>query len=181
MTDLEAPPASIGTKVLGSHRFDGATGWLAPGHNSVLTQDGPDGGEEHFLVHHVRFADDPSQHIVQLRRLFFNAAGWPVVSPQPYAGREREVLGSAQQLSGRWRVVRFDPDSTDLVDAVPLELESDSHEPFDGGPAAVRLRADGLDLDAVVFGSWDWSRGEAALSFSGIDRHGVAWCGTKGA
>jgi arabinan endo-1,5-alpha-L-arabinosidase len=181
MTDLEAPPASIGTKVLGSHRFDGATGWLAPGHNSVLTQDGPDGGEEHFLVHHVRFADDPSQHIVQLRRLFFNTAGWPVVSPQPYAGREREVLGSAQQLSGRWRVVRFDPDSTDLVDAVPLELESDSHEPFDGGPAAVRLRADGLDLDAVVFGSWDWSRGEAALSFSGIDRHGVAWCGTKGA
>ncbi len=181
MTDLEAPPASIGTKILGSHRFDGATGWLAPGHSSVLTQDGPDGGDEHFLVHHTRFAADPSQHIVQLRRLFFNAAGWPVVSPQPYAGREREILGSPQLLSGRWQVVRFAPDSTDLVESVPLDLESDSNEPFDGGPAAVRLRAGDLDLDALVFVSWDWSRGAAALSFSGIDRHGVAWCGTKGA
>lgn len=181
MTDLEAPPASIGTKILGSHRFDGAAGWLAPGHSSVLTQAGPDGSDEHFLVHHARFAADPSQHIVQLRRLFFNAAGWPVVSPQPYAGREREVLGSPEPLSGRWQVVRFAPDSTDLVESVPLELKSDSNEPFDGVPAAARLRADHLDLDAVVFVSWDWSRGTAALSFSGIDRHGVAWCGTKGA
>lgn len=181
MTDLGAPPASIGTKVLGSHRFDGGTGWLAPGHNSVLSQDGPEGNAEHFLVHHVRFAADPSQHIAQLRRLFFTAAGWPVVSPQPYAGRELEALDSSQALSGPWRVIRFAPDSTDLVEAVTLELESDSQELFDGAPAATRLRAEDLDLDAVVFGSWDWSRGKAALSFSGIDGHGVAWCGTKGA
>lgn len=181
MTDLESPPAWIGTKVLGSHRFDGAAGWLAPGHNSVLTQGGPDGTEEHFMVHHVRFADDPSQHIVQLRRLFFNASGWPVISPQPFAGPEREVQDAREQLAGTWRVVRFAPDSTDLVAAVAIHVESDSNEPFDGGPAAVRLHAGKLELDAVVFGSWDWSRGAAALSFSGIDRDGVAWCGTKGA
>ena len=104
MTDLEAPPASIGTKILGSHRFNGATGWLAPGHSSVLTQAAPDGGDEHFMVHHTRFAADPSQHIVQLRRLFFNAAGWPVVSPQPYAGREGRSSAhrSCYPAGGRW-------------------------------------------------------------------------------
>ena len=198
LTDLTAPPASIGTKLLGSYQFDGGTGWLAPGHNSVLTQDGPGGATEYFVVHHVRFAADPSQHVVQLRRLFFNAAGWPVISPQPFAGRGREALPAPEPVAGLWHVLRFDPESTDLVPAVPLELECPFEGPSDSGqasaqqsdgtPARVRLRIAGppvgsaavVELDAVVFGSWDWARGQAALSFSGIDQHGVAWSGTKG-
>ena len=189
MTDLDAPPASVGTKVLGSHRFDGGTGWLAPGHNSVLTQDGPDGAPEHFMVHHVRFAADPTEHVVQLRRLFFTSAGWPVVSPQPFAGRETETLPSPEHVDGTWQVLRFDPESTDLVAAVAAELASEVPMVSDGTPAPARLRIAGeqdgsgeaIGLDAVVFGSWDPLRGRSALSFSGIDQHGVAWSGTKGA
>lgn len=198
LTELAAPPASVGTKVLGSYQFDGGTGWLAPGHNSVLTQEGPGGALEYFVVHHVRFAADPSQHVVQLRRLFFNAAGWPVISPQPFAGRGKESLPAPEPVAGLWRVLRFDPESTDLVRAVPLELEcpfeGSSHsghtgaQQSGGAPSRVRLRivgqSDGsaaaVELDAVVFASWDWARGRAALSFSGIDQHGVAWSGTKG-
>lgn len=185
MTDLEAPPASVGTKVLGSHQFDGATGWLAPGHNSVLTQEGPDRQPEYFVVHHVRFADDPTEHVVQLRRLFFNAAGWPVISPQPYAGRAAEELPTAQPVAGTWQVLRFDPDSTELVQAAVQELECLDLEVSgavlsDGTPVGARLRtASGAELDAVVFGSWDAARKRPALSFSGIDQHGVAWSGTQ--
>jgi len=189
LTDQASPPAAIGTKVLGSYQFDGGTGWLAPGHNSVFTQDGQDGAPEHFMVHHVRFAADPAQHVVQLRRLFFNAAGWPVVSPQPFAGRETETLASPEPLAGTWQVVRFDPDSTATVPAVAavLEVTSAQLQASVGVPMPARLRlpdggggVDGAhDLDAVVFGSWDWARGRAALSFSGIDQSGVAWSGTK--
>jgi arabinan endo-1,5-alpha-L-arabinosidase len=59
----------------------------------------------------------------------------------------------------------------------------------DGTPVHARLRFTGpqdgaageaVELDAVVFGSWDWVRSRPALSFSGIDQHGVAWSGTKG-
>jgi arabinan endo-1,5-alpha-L-arabinosidase len=57
-----------------------------------------------------------------------------------------------------------------------------------GAPAHIRLRTvapiggqDAVELDAVVFGSWDWTRGRTALSFSGIDQHGVAWSGTQDA
>jgi arabinan endo-1,5-alpha-L-arabinosidase len=186
MTDLDAPPASVGTKVLGSHQFDGGTGWLAPGHNSVLTQEGPDGQPEYFVVHHVRFADDPTEHVVQMRRLFFNSAGWPVVSPQPFAGREAETLPEPEPVAGTWQVLRFDPDSTELVNAVDQELEClgitvPGAAVSDGTPVGTRLRtASGAELDAVVFGSWDWSRSRPALSFSGIDQRGVAWSGTKG-
>jgi arabinan endo-1,5-alpha-L-arabinosidase len=188
MTDLDASPASVGTKVLGSHQFDGGTGWLAPGHNSVFTQDGPDGNPEHFMVHHVRFAEDPTEHVVQLRRLFFNSAGWPVVSPQPFAGRGTEALPAPEQVAGPWQVLRFDPDTTELVPAVAAELASAVPRVSDGTPGTARLRIAGeqdgpgeaVELDAVVFGSWDWVLGRPALSFAGIDQHGVAWSGTRG-
>lgn len=187
MTDLDAPPASVGTKVLGSYQFDGGTGWLAPGHNSVLSQDGPDGRPEHFMVHHVRLAADPTEHQVQLRRLFFNAAGWPVVSPQPFAGREAETLPAPEAVAGTWQVLRFDPYSTDMVHAASAEPVCGVSLVSDGTPVLERLRIAGpqdgsgeaVELDAVVFGSWDWAHGRPALSFSGIDRHGVAWSGTK--
>ncbi len=188
MTDLDAVPASVGTKVLGSHQFDGGTGWLAPGHNSVLTHDAPDGNPEYFMVHHVRFAADPSEHVVQLRRLFFNTEGWPAVSPQPFAGRKSETLTAPEPVDGTWQVLRFDPESTALVPAVAAELASEVPFVSDGAPASARLRIAGVqdgsgqavELDAVVFGSWDWARSRPALSFSGIDQHGVAWSGTKG-
>ncbi|WP_461188440.1 arabinan endo-1,5-alpha-L-arabinosidase [Arthrobacter sp. Z4-13] len=186
MTDMDAPPAAVGTKVLGSYQFNGGTGWLAPGHNSILTQVGPD-GMEYFGVHHVRFAADPSQHVVQLRRVFFNASGWPVVSPQPFAGVQREMLPAPVPVAGIWQVLRFAPESAELVMAVAMELESTTGDcaVSSGTPAQIRLCTvtpgpDGaVELDAVVFGSWDWAGGRTALSFSGVDQHGVAWSGTR--
>ena len=187
MTDVDAPPAAVGTKVLGSYQFDGGTAWLGPGHNSVLTQKGPDGSDEHFVVHHVRFAAEPSQHVVQVRRLFFTAAGWPVISPQPFAGLRSEAVPAPAEVAGTWQVLRFDPETTDIAPAVRMGLECvEPHSAeFRGRPAAVRLRPAGsggepsTEIDAVVFGSWDWSRNRPALSFSGIDQRGVAWSGTR--
>ncbi|MDF2051875.1 arabinan endo-1,5-alpha-L-arabinosidase [Arthrobacter sp. Cr_A7] len=188
LTDMDVPPSTIGTKVLGSYRFDGGTGWLAPGHNSVLTQDGPDGTEEYFVVHHVRFADDPSQHVVQVRRMYFNAAGWPVVSPQPYAGRDSEVLQVPVPVNGSWQVLRFAPESTKVVEAVPLRVESrqdaNAGQIVLDGPERLFLLVQDPDvgtveLDAVVFPSWDWAGNRPALSFSGIAADGAVWSGTR--
>lgn len=189
LTDPDIPPVLAGTKVLGSYQFDGGTGWLAPGHNSVLTQEGPDGQPEHFLVHHARFAADPTQHVAQLRRLFFNAAGWPVVSPQPYAGRGSEVLAQPESVAGTWQLLRFDPESTAVVPAVTGELQclTPDLQISDGSPVRAFLKIPGaqdgsgkaVGLDAVLFGSWDWAQSRAALSFCGLDQQGVAWSGTK--
>ncbi|MDQ0925577.1 arabinan endo-1,5-alpha-L-arabinosidase [Pseudarthrobacter sp. W1I19] len=158
LTDVVVPPVSVGTKVLGSYQFDGGTGWLAPGHNSVLTQAGPD-GTEYFAVHHVRFAADPSQHVVQLRRVFFTEAGWPVVSPQPYAGEEHEVLSAPVPVAGTWQVLRFAPESADLVASVPMDLESTSRGGASsaGAPVRVRLRTVTGIRPAARLNSMQWS------------------------
>jgi len=126
--------------------------------------------------------------VVQLRRLFFNSAGWPVVSPQPFAGREAETLPAPEPVAGLWQVLRFDPGLTALVPAVAAELASVVPLVSAGPPTPARLLIAGatdgsghaVELDAVVFGSWDWARSRPALSFSGIDQYGVAWSGTKG-
>lgn len=181
MTDIDAAPHSVGTKILGSYRFDGDTAWLAPGHNSVLTVPADERkGEQQYMVHHVRFAEDPTQHMVQLRRVFTTANGWPVVSPQPYAGPEREKLPEPMRISGTWRVVRFAPDSTELIEAQAMTVKDLRGTTSDGEPRQVRLTVAGTGLDAVVFGSWDFSRNRAALSFSGIDQTGVVYAGTQG-
>lgn len=189
LTEPTAPPASTGTKVLGSYRFSGGRGWLAPGHNSVLTQAGPEGAPEYFAVHHVRFAADPTQHMVHLRRLFFNSSGWPVISPQPYAGRGSEVLPGPVPVDGTWQVLRFDPESTGLVEAVKLpvrrrEDRGTGEAVSTGCPLRLFLlvpdpHGNDVELDAVVFPSWDWAGDRTALSFSGIDRDGVVWSGTR--
>ena len=194
-TDLDAVPASIGTKVLGSHRFGSAafgwdTGWLAPGHNSILIEPGLPGGaaadagadqpaDEYFMVHHVRFAADPHQHVVQLRRTFFTAAGWPVVSPQPFNGAERERLTEPASLAGPWRVVRLAPDSTVLVDSA-LGTVAEAHPApdaadapprlFDGPTERVRLVVDGGDASGTA------ASGAAA---SGAAASGTAASGTE--
>ena len=182
MTDIDAAPHTVGTKILGSYRFDGGTAWLAPGHNSILTVPADDrADEQQFMVHHVRFAEDPTQHLVQLRRVFTTANGWPVVSPQPYAGPERETLPERAGISGTWRVVRFAPESTELVEAQALTVNDYRGAISGGEPRQMRLTVGGTGLDAVVFGSWDFSRNRPALSFSGVDQHGVVYSGTQGA
>jgi arabinan endo-1,5-alpha-L-arabinosidase len=214
LTDLDGEPELIGTKVLGSHRFGSDTGWLAPGHNSILVEEdlpGAAGGAEcrqaeYLMVHHVRFADDPTQHVVQLRRTFFTAAGWPVVSPQPFAGVELEQLSAPSSLAGPWNVVRLAPETTTLVDSVETTVTAApavlvaagaadaAKRLFAGEPERLRIvvgggnavgtaaeTSAGTELDAVVFGSWDWANARPALSFSGLAADGVAWFGTRGA
>jgi hypothetical protein len=43
------------------------------------------------------------------------------------------------------------------------------------------LNPDGgtVELDAVVFPSWDWAASRPALSFSGVAADGVVWSGTR--
>jgi len=85
-------PWQVGVPVLASHRLTGGPRLLAPGHASVVTEPG-----RQLLVHHVRDADAPTEHRVQVRRLVWTHDGWPLVSPQPWAGPDRE-----NDDSGTW-------------------------------------------------------------------------------
>lgn len=176
-TDPDGDPTTVGTTVLAGHRFTGGPGRLAPGHAAVLTEPAPphEGGTRQLLVHHVRDADDPTQHEVQVRRMLWTADGWPLVSPQPWAG-PRESVDPAdwptapEQLAGEWEVVTFAPGAAltpsvrCTVDAVEL-AGATAH----GGGRFTWSTADGRAVQAVAFPSWDAVRDRPALSCAALD------------
>lgn len=189
MTDTDLPPDDVGTRILVGHQLTDGTAWVGPGHNSVLSVPGASGtsgasgasgasGTEDFMVHHVRLAEDPTEHTAQVRRVLWTASGLPVVSPQPYAG-ERQApttrahyspTGPNPHLAGVWDVL-------DLRD-----------EPI-GGPTGPLTQSGLVDIsdgnlasigadDVVVLNSYDWVAGRETVSFTGYTAAGTAISGT---
>ncbi len=176
-TDVAADP--VGSTVLAGHRFPGGPGRLAPGHASVLTEPRPGGGVRHLLVHHVRDADDPEQHEVQVRRVVWTTGGWPLVSPQPWAGApelggreqddERSWPASVDGLAGDWDVVPFDRGDV-LTPAVRRTVTADDLAGVTAhGAGRFTWTRDGHAVEAVVLPSWDEVRDRPALSAAALD------------
>lgn len=175
LTDLTGDPARVGTLMLAGHALDGGRAWLAPGHASVLTD-----GDRQLLVHHVRDADDPTQHEVQVRRLVWTADGWPVVSPQPWAGDaepDDDPPTDPAALAGTWEVVTFDQATAGYVTPSRTVVIGDEVLTVTRSHGDGRFSWPGLDL--VVFWSVDAVRGRSTLSFAGLDADGNATLGTR--
>ena len=87
-----------GNKLAGNYHFAGDSQNVALGHNSVLKE-----GGKYFVVCHVRDRVEGAHH-VEVRQLFFNEDGWPVLSPNRYAG---ETIGkvSEAEFAGDYDVV----------------------------------------------------------------------------
>jgi arabinan endo-1,5-alpha-L-arabinosidase len=195
-------PWQVGVPVLASHRLDGGPGLLAPGHASVLTDPGltePGRTEpgRQLLVHHVRDADAPTEHRVQVRRLVWTHDGWPLVSPQPWAGPDRENDDAAtwpagpDALGGTWEVLDVgsapakvvDGEIGGLGDVLDGTLTGVSRARplgegrFAWGGAAGREAA--RTWTAVVFPGWDAVRDRATLCLAAMDDAGRVVTGTK--
>lgn len=179
MTDVDRAPDSVGTRVLVGHRRGDGEAWVAPGHCSVLHV----GSAPHvdastgvdLLVHHVRYAADPSEHVAQVRRIVWTRSGWPAVAPEPYAGEGLEVplstvLGPDPRLAGTWDVLDL-RDAPATTASGPVTASRLVEVP-DGDLTATAL------ADGVVFASRDQVTGTDTLSFAGYTAHGTAVSGT---
>ena len=89
---------TFGNKLAGNYQFEGDTTWAALGHNSVLVEDG-----KYLVVCHVRDRVDGGHHL-EVRQLFFNEDGWPVLSPNRYGG---ETIGkvSKSDVAGDYELI----------------------------------------------------------------------------
>ena len=95
---------SVGLKVMGNYKFSTLDkAYMACGHNSVLCDD--DG--QWYLVYHARFDDGYEIHQVRVHQMYFNAEGWPVVTPFEYAGdklskggyNESDIVGKYEYIN----------------------------------------------------------------------------------
>ncbi|MDX8045194.1 family 43 glycosylhydrolase [Gracilibacillus sp. S3-1-1] len=165
MTDIESEQYEIGMKILGGYRFSGSDGWVAPGHNSVLTD-----GEEHYICHHIRAPKDKHWHYLHIRKIVWTNDGWPLVSPERFAGEVLMELDKSQ-LVGEWEWITVDPhnDKQDLAITITLPEENWtalSKEHY-------QLKVQEEDVSGVTMKSWDWERWQETVVFIGKNDKGI--------
>lgn len=186
MTDIKAEnPNHVGNKIAGGYRFGNKEGWIAPGHNSVLNNNG-----EYFIVHHIRKEFNPSWFYMHVRRILWSENGWPMVSPERYAGEVEQKKIEDEVLSGNWQFITLYRDVNRVMVSKEYEL-MDNGEIFgeyNGEWSIVeeniivikfKIRDEIEEYRGKIIPVWDWEENKPAMAFTGIDSNGVALWGKR--
>lgn len=185
------------------YRFSEHPGWAGTGHCGVFET--PDG--RFFMVHQGRLSPDNEMMDLHVRQLFFTAGGWPVVSPQRYAGSENRTFLSAD-IAGEWEVVRvqeprakrgleagqvlwgeghlFDGEcNTSVRCSVNRDgtVKIDSMQGqwrFDEAGQLLSLEIGGEEItDLIVHAGHDWELHAETILFTGLDSRGRSVWGKR--
>lgn len=170
----------VGFKVMGSYRFQGHPGWIGLGHNAIYKEDG-----RWFCLNNSHFVNDASYCYMQLRTMLWTEDGWPVVSPQRYAGETIQKI-PAKALVGDWEVVQFELQNKEMKTASRLRLDLDgtldgnSHTKwsFEGDNKLIlryydkNVKGGYRIYTTFVLPGWDWENWKPCLVFTGKDQFG---------
>lgn len=188
MTDTAFEPQfEVGTKLMGGYKFGEDEGWIAPGHNSVLKD-----GENYYIVHHARGEADKNWSYLHVRKMLWTENGWPVLSPERYAGETEQDIPEAI-LAGEWERLEHDPFVDGQNESSKLTLLKDGSMEgsrgsgswiFDGKRTLTLTwddaEAGGGQVETVqVLPAWEWERGGGALAFTGLNDGGIAIWGKQ--
>lgn len=186
MTDLEDDKNEVGFMVACGYHFDGGQAYMAPGHNSVLR----DFDNEWYLVCHIREHDftTPQISTMHIYKMFWTPDGWPVLSPECYAGEKTQQI-DLKWLVGTYERIKLLPTvpqgvlnsfSMVLKEDKSIELgcvDKGSWEYIDG--TTIIVRYGNIVETFKVTPAWDWQKNEPTLAITGKDQFGVAVWGKK--
>lgn len=82
--------------------FNNHQGWAGTGHCGIVMND--DG--QFFMLHQARLSPDNAMMVLHVRQIFFTPDGWPVVSPERYAGDIQQKF-TQKDLAGEWEIIRI--------------------------------------------------------------------------
>ncbi|MFP4283144.1 MAG: glycoside hydrolase family 43 protein [Opitutales bacterium] len=186
-----------GLKLAGNWQFlpvagepeDTSTGYLSPGHNSVI-QD-PETGKW-FNIFHTRFVGRGEAHEVRVHQMWFNEDGWPVMAPHRYAG-ETQGSYTESEIVGRYKFINHGtdtpgpatPETVEVKTSTVVELLADGSLSgatgnwFMPDDQNIRLTIDGVTYRGVVAEFWDSDQGLWVHGFTAASATNVAVWGSK--
>ena len=91
-----------GPMILAPYQFIGHGGWQGTAHCSVFD----DGSGQYFMAHQGRPGVDKYFMDLHVRKIFWTQNGWPVVSPERYAGEDNSLV-SQTDLIGDWEQINL--------------------------------------------------------------------------
>ena len=92
-----------------------------------------------------------------IRRMFFTD-GWPVLSPEPFAGTEEEIL-SPETAAGKWEIIFLTDENNDMRYSRHLILD----------------KTDPLLKHGIIYTGWDFENGKENQLLTGITENGTAY------
>lgn len=128
------------------------------------------------MVHHVREWRNTSWMYLHVRKMVWTREGWPVVSPQRYAGEQEQEI-SEQILGGEWEFVVLDPSDNLPIPSKTVQVNSQKFRKV--GENDFVLNYNGEEYEGKVLPAWDWERWRPNLVFTGISKKGIALWGKR--
>jgi len=180
-----------GPMILAPYQFEGHSGWQGTGHCGVFS----DGNGQYYMAHQGRPGIDSYYMDLHVRKVFWTPSGWPVVSPERYAGEDNSAVASAD-LAGAWEQITLnyviipgygnEQLTPNFQYSTPLTLAADGT--FNGNAAntwtyaapwlTLRL-AGGAVAQVYVQKGRDWENKKSTIIFTGLDNAGTAVWGKK--
>ena len=146
--------APYGTKLMGGYLFAPLAGEnsdresiiRSPGHNSVYHDEDAD---RWFILHHTRFAGNSGRYIVQVREMFFNDAGWPMVAPTRYVPDAEDK--AELRLDGTFKLLRHEQD-VNLTEHVSVAAQFAPDGTITGGADGQFTAAEDGKIELILDG-----------------------------
>ncbi|MCD7776700.1 MAG: arabinan endo-1,5-alpha-L-arabinosidase [Firmicutes bacterium] len=173
---------NVGFMPMAGYKFENSEGWMAPGHNSVLVDE--DGSW--YLVCHIRPYGvyrriDSTMHI---RRILWTESGYPVVSPENYAG---EVIQSIPEdaIAGRYEWITLMPTMPQtVIGSAPAALMAGGDAHISSytrckwtmtGEHSIKLDlGHGHSAELEALAAWDAENDRPTIALTGVTDRGVA-------
>ncbi|MGC9470496.1 MAG: arabinan endo-1,5-alpha-L-arabinosidase [Bacteroidales bacterium] len=166
--------------ITAQYQFDYHSGWQGVGHNGVLRD-----GEDYYFVSQGRPGSNKYLMNLHLRKMFFTSSGWPVVSPERYAGVPQTTISEAD-LVGKWEHIDL-ADTEAKNESVMIEFieggsisgKNQSFWTYSDGVLTLSLNNGDTVYEATVLNGWDWERRTRTILYTGLASEGLAGWGKK--
>ncbi|MBR3305281.1 MAG: arabinan endo-1,5-alpha-L-arabinosidase [Christensenellaceae bacterium] len=181
MTDEIDNDLRTGYMIACGYRFENSQGWMGPGHNSVLNDDG-----EWYLMSHIRpyAVNGPVLSTMHLRRMVWSPDGWPMASPEPYAGEPIQPV-PASEMTGLYEWITLMPMlPQSVIGSAPFALMDGGKMRLSGyvkgywttyGENGLIVEiGGGHTVTGAALTAWDHENDRPTLVFTGITNEGVA-------
>lgn len=182
MTDTTSfNPNDIGNKIAGGYKFGEGQGWMAPGHNSVLNDNG-----EYYIYHHVRLEESPDWFYLNVRKIVWSKDGWPMLSPERYSGEKEQKIES-KAIAGEWETIIQDKNINTVIPSTKYTFTSNGKIKNENQSGKWNLTEDNIititlpnnngeeaEYQGQVLPAWDWENNKRTLVFTAIDKTGIA-------
>ncbi len=178
--------------ILAPYQFANHVGWQGVSHCAVF-QNSADG--QYYMAHQGRPGNQKYYMILHVRKIFWSADGWPIVSPERYAWEKTENIDLAK-ITGVWErivlnyniVPGYDKEQNnpDFQKSVDLKINADKTLNTDTkstwtytAPWLTLNWSDGTTEKVNVQPGRDWEHHKETIVFTGLDNSGKAVWGKK--